>query len=64
MQGRLILERRPGEKIKIGDDITIEVGPIDRNQCKIIITAPRNISILRSELLPHNKERSDESKSQ
>lgn len=47
----LVLTRRSGESIRIGDDIRITI--IDRDhtgQIRVGIDAPRNIPILRAEL--------------
>lgn len=47
----LILTRRPGESLVIGDDIEITVISVEGNQVKVGIRAPDHIDILRSELL-------------
>ncbi len=46
----LVLTRRPGESIKIGDDITIQVRHAKHNRISVAIEAPRDVRILRSEL--------------
>ncbi len=46
----LILNRREGESIKIGDDIEIEIVSVNGNSVKIGINAPQEVSILRKEL--------------
>jgi carbon storage regulator len=48
----LVLSRHPGEKILIGDNITITLIRIDRNRVYLGIEAPRDIPIHRQELLP------------
>ncbi len=48
----LILTRKAGQSIRINEDITIMVLSIDhRNQVKIGIEAPKEVKIVRSELL-------------
>ena len=52
----LVLTRRLGESINIGDDIKITVVDIDGKQVKIGIEAPRNISIFREEVYERIKQ--------
>jgi carbon storage regulator len=47
----LVVSRKVGEELKVGEDIIVKVVDIDKNQVKIGIEAPRNISILRMELV-------------
>lgn len=46
----LVLSRKPGERIRIGDDIAVTVVRIGPNTVRIGIDAPRDMSILREEL--------------
>jgi carbon storage regulator len=46
----LVLSRKKGETIKIGDDIEITIVATANDQVKIGIQAPKNIEILRKEL--------------
>lgn len=46
----LVLSRKPGESILIGDDITITLVRVGPNSCRIGITAPRHMNIVREEL--------------
>ena len=46
----LILSRKKGEAIKIGDDIEIKVVSISGDQVKIGIDAPKHIEVYRQEL--------------
>ena len=46
----LILTRRNGESLKIGDDVTITVLDVKGNQVRIAIDAPREISVHREEV--------------
>jgi len=51
----LILMRRPGECICIGDDIVITVVGFDRNRVRIGIKAPRHIAVDREEVADKKK---------
>ena len=46
----LILSRRVGESLMIGDDITINVLSIQGNQVRIGIEAPRDVEVHREEI--------------
>lgn len=46
----LILTRRIGESLKIGDDITVTVLGINRNQVKIGVDAPADVAVHREEI--------------
>ena len=46
----LVLSRKPGEKILIGEDITVTVVRIGPNTVRIGIEAPRSMKIVREEL--------------
>jgi len=46
----LILNRRVGENIVIGDDITVTVLGVSRNQIKIGVKAPKHVSVHREEI--------------
>ena len=50
----LVLSRKLGEKICIGDNIFITVVDIDRGKIRLGIDAPRDVPIYRQELLPLN----------
>ena len=47
----LVVSRKIGEELKVGNDIIVKIIDIDKNQVKIGIDAPRNIMILRMELV-------------
>lgn len=47
----LVLTRRLGESIFIGDNICITIVDIDRGKIRLGIEAPSNVHILRGELL-------------
>ncbi|WP_315109132.1 carbon storage regulator CsrA [Clostridium intestinale] len=46
----LVITRKKGETLLIGEDIEIEVSKIQDGSVKLAIKAPRNITILRKEL--------------
>ena len=47
----LILQRKTGESLLIGEDITIRVVSVDGTRVRLAISAPEDVSILRSELV-------------
>ena len=49
----LVLSRKLGEKIMIGDNICITVVKIDRNQIRLGIEAPTDILVFREEIAPN-----------
>ena len=46
----LVLSRKPGERIMIGDEIAITIVRIGPNAVRIGIEAPRDMNIVREEL--------------
>ena len=46
----LILQRKAGESLLIGEDITIRVVSVDGTRVRLAIAAPEDVAILRSEL--------------
>ena len=46
----LILSRRPGESLTIGDDVVVTVVAVSGNQIRLGITAPREVRVLREEI--------------
>jgi carbon storage regulator len=46
----LILTRRPGESIMIGDDISVMVCAVNGNQVRVMIDAPKTIPVHRREI--------------
>lgn len=46
----LIITRKKGESLMIGDDIEITISKIDDGSVKLGIKAPKNVNILRREL--------------
>lgn len=51
----LILSRKAGEQIRIGDNITITVNRVVGDRVAVGIDAPREVKVLRSELPPRNE---------
>ncbi len=48
----LVLSRKLGEKIHIGENVVITIVDIDRGKVRIGIEAPRDVPIYREELMP------------
>ena len=49
----LVLSRKLGEKIVIGDNIIVTVVKIDRNQIRLGIEAPHEVPVYREEIAPN-----------
>lgn len=47
----LILQRKAGESLVIGEDITIRIVSVDGTRVRLAIAAPDDVPILRSELV-------------
>lgn len=54
------LSRKKGESIMIGDNIEIAILDVQKDQVKIGINAPKNISIHRKEIYIQIKEQNEE----
>ncbi len=48
----LVLTRKPGEQLKVGDDITITVLEVSGHRIRLGIDAPKSTRVLRGELRP------------
>ncbi len=46
----LIITRRPGEKIMLGDDVVVEVMEIVGNQVRLGLQAPQSVRVYREEI--------------
>ena len=46
----LIITRRPGEKIMIGDDVVVEVIEVSGSNVRIGIAAPKSVPVYREEI--------------
>jgi carbon storage regulator len=51
----LVLSRKVGERIRIGQNVWLTVVLIDRDKVRIGIEAPKEINIIREELIPYNE---------
>jgi carbon storage regulator CsrA len=49
----LVLSRKIGEEIIIGDNIRVTVVAIRNNHVRLGFTAPNDVTIFRSEIVPH-----------
>ena len=56
----LILTRRVGESLMVGDDITITVLGVKGNQVRIGVNAPKDVAVHREEI--YNRIQDDEKK--
>ena len=59
----LILQRKEGETLLIGDEIEVTVLSVEAGRVRLAVQAPRDITILRSELkvaAQANREAADE----
>lgn len=57
----LILTRKVGESLLIGDDISITILNMRGNQIKIGVNAPKDVSVHREEIYQRIKELENES---
>jgi carbon storage regulator len=52
----LILSRKAGERIKLGDSIVLTVIGVSGDKVRVGIQAPANVLVLREELKPFEQE--------
>jgi carbon storage regulator len=50
----LVLSRKRGERILLGEDIVITVVEIDRGKVRLGIQAPRSLAVYREEIAPRD----------
>ncbi|MBC8873998.1 MAG: carbon storage regulator [Planctomycetes bacterium] len=51
----LVLSRKEGERIKLGDSIIITVVGVSGDKVRVGIQAPSSVLVLREELKPHEQ---------
>ena len=57
----LILTRRVGETLMVGDDVTVTVLGVKGNQVRIGVNAPKEVAVHREEIYQHiQKKKGDE----
>ena len=59
----LILTRRVGETLMIGDSVSVTVLGVKGNQVRIGVDAPKDVSVHREEIFNRIKEEANEDKS-
>jgi carbon storage regulator len=60
----LILTRRVGESLMVGEEITVTVLGVKGNQVRIGIDAPKDVAVHREEIFQRIKNDGDSSKSE
>ena len=56
----LILTRRVGETVRVGDDISLTVLGVKGNQIRVGIEAPRSVAVHREEIYIRIQEENDD----
>ncbi len=59
----LILTRRVGETLMIGDDVTVTVLGVKGNQVRIGVNAPKDVAVHREEIYDRIKQEGQDSNS-
>lgn len=50
----LVLSRKEKERVKLGDEITVTIVRVAGDKVRLGIEAPKEIRVLRDELIPYN----------
>lgn len=58
----LILTRRVGETLMVGDDVTVTVLGVKGNQVRIGVNAPKDVAVHREEIYQRIQQEKDQSK--
>jgi len=58
----LILTRRVGETLMVGDDVTVTVLGVKGNQVRIGVNAPKDVSVHREEIYQRIQKEKEEAK--
>lgn len=56
----LVLKRKSGESIRIGDDIIVKIVRMRGDSCQVKIIAPRHVPVFREEIYERMKEEGEE----
>jgi carbon storage regulator len=59
----LILTRRVGETLMVGDEVTVTVLGVKGNQVRIGVNAPKDVAVHREEIYQRIQNEKDQSKS-
>jgi carbon storage regulator len=62
MDAMLILTRRVGETLMIGDEVTVTVLGVKGNQVRIGVNAPKNVAVHREEIYDRIKQEQEQIK--
>ncbi len=62
-EGMLILTRRVGETLMIGDEVTVTVLGVKGNQVRIGVNAPRDVAVHREEIYDRIRNEQDQKNS-